>query len=49
MNNGKNDSNVVLAYVMLMIIILFGIGIGWVGHMVMINYRDKPVCHGENN
>lgn len=45
----KDDSRVVVAYVMLMFVILFGIGIGWVGHMILTSATTQRICNGQGN
>lgn len=45
----KGDSHVVVAYIMLMFVILFGIAIGWVGHMILVSSTAQQVCNGQSN
>lgn len=45
----KGDSHVVVAYIMLMFVILFGIAIGWVGHMILVSSNTQQVCNGQSN
>lgn len=50
----KNDkSYVVVAYVMLLFFILFGMMIGWLGHLALTSYKNssrmETCLHGENH
>jgi hypothetical protein len=45
----KDDARVVVAYVMLMFIICFGIGIGWIGHMMLTSVKQAECVHVQSN
>jgi len=48
-SRAKDDARVVVAYVMLVFIICFGIFIGWVGHMMLTDVKQAECVHVQSN